>query len=277
RRRGRSGVTRVLVVAGTASGVGKTSVTLGLLSALRRRGLRVQAFKVGPDFIDPGLHEVASGRTSYNLDGWMCGREAVLATVARRAADADVAIVEGVMGCFDGIDGTSDAGSTAQIARWLGAPVVLVVDAGAQSRSAAATVLGFERFDPALNVAAVIVNRVGGDTHARWVSEAIRAACRAVPLGAIPRDDSWWAMPERHLGLLTAADGVLAGERLVRMADTVERAVDLDALLALASPLSWGAPALPPADPPPHAQDAVDLRAATPPRPHPAHPPCHAP
>jgi len=234
-------VTRVLVVAGTASGVGKTSVTLGLLSALRRRGLRVQAFKVGPDFIDPGLHEVASGRASYNLDGWMCGREAVLATVARRAADADVAIVEGVMGCFDGIDGSSDAGSTAQIARWLGAPVVLVVDAAAQSRSAAATVLGFERFDPALNVAAVIVNRVGGDTHARWVSEAIRAACRAVPVGAIPRDDAWWAMPERHLGLLTAADGVLAGERLVRMADTVERSVDLERLLSLASPLSWGA------------------------------------
>ena len=234
-------MTRVLVVAGTASGVGKTSVTLGLLSALRRRGLRVQAFKVGPDFIDPGLHEVASGRASYNLDGWMCGREVVLATVARRAADADVAIVEGVMGCFDGIDGTSDAGSTAQIARWLGAPVVLVVDAGAQSRSAAATVLGFERFDPALNVAAVIVNRVGSDTHARWVSEAIRAACRAVPVGAIPRDDAWWAMPERHLGLLTAADGVLAGERLVRMADTVERSVDLERLLSLASPLSWGA------------------------------------
>jgi len=234
-------VTRVLVVAGTASGVGKTSVTLGLLSALRRRGLRVQAFKVGPDFIDPGLHEVASGRASYNLDGWMCGREVVLATVARRAADADVAIVEGVMGCFDGIDGTSDDGSTAQIASWLGAPVVLVVDAGAQSRSAAATVLGFERFDPALNVAAVIVNRVGSDTHARWVSEAIRAACRAVPVGAIPRDDAWWAMPERHLGLLTAADGVLAGERLVRMADTVERSVDLERLLSLASPLSWGA------------------------------------
>ena len=258
-------MTRLLVIAGTASGVGKTSVTLGLLSALRRRGLRVQAFKVGPDFIDPGLHEVASGRASYNLDGWMCGREAVLATVARRAADADVAIVEGVMGCFDGIDGTSDAGSTAQIAKWLGAPVVLVVDAGAQSRSAAATVLGFERFDPALNVTAVIVNRVGGDTHARWVSEAIRAACRAVPLGAIPRDDSWWAMPERHLGLLTAADGVLAGERLVRMADTVERAVDLDALLALARPLSWGAPTWPPTPPNARRGPAKPGRASMPP------------
>ena len=258
-------MTRVLVVAGTASGVGKTSVTLGLLSALRRRGLRVQAFKVGPDFIDPGLHEVASGRASYNLDGWMCGREAVLATVARRAAEADVAIVEGVMGCFDGIDGSSDAGSTAQVARWLGAPVVLVVDAAAQSRSAAATVLGFERFDPALNVAAVIVNRVGGDTHARWVSEAIRAACRAVPVGAIPRDDAWWAMPERHLGLLTAADGVLAGERLVRMAETVERAVDLDALLALASPLSWGAPTWPPTPPNARRGPAKAGRASMPP------------
>jgi len=231
-------VSRVLVVAGVASGVGKTSITLGLLRALRRRGLSVQAFKVGPDFIDPGLHAVASGRPSYNLDGWMCGRDAVLATVARHAADADVAIVEGVMGCFDGLDGTSDAGSTAQVAKWLGAPVVLIVDAGAQSRSAAATVLGFERFDPALHVAAVIANRVGGDTHARWVSDAIRAACRAVPVGAIPRDDTWWRLPERHLGLVTAAEGVLDGERLDRMADDVERGVDLDRLMALAAPLA---------------------------------------
>jgi len=231
-------VSRVLVVAGVASGVGKTSITLGLLRALRRRGLSVQPFKVGPDFIDPGLHAVASGRSSYNLDGWMCGRDAVLATVARHAADVDIAIIEGVMGCFDGLDGTSDAGSTAQVAKWLGAPVVLIVDAGAQSRSAAATVLGFERFDPALNVAAVITNRVGGDTHARWVGEAIRTACRAVPVGAIPRDDTWWGLPERHLGLVTAAEGVLDGERLDRMAETVERHVDLDRLLALAAPLA---------------------------------------
>ncbi len=231
-------MSRVLVVAGVASGVGKTSITLGLLRALRRRGLSVQPFKVGPDFIDPGLHAVASGRSSYNLDGWMCGRDAVLATVARHAADVDIAIIEGVMGCFDGLDGTSDAGSTAQVAKWLGAPVVLIVDAGAQSRSAAATVLGFERFDPALSVAAVITNRVGGATHARWVGDAIRTACRAVPVGAIPRDDTWWGLPERHLGLVTAAEGVLDGERLDRMAETVERHVDLDRLLALAAPLA---------------------------------------
>src|SRR5215467_12290166 len=131
---------RVVVVAGTSSGVGKTTVTLGLLEAYRRRGLRVRAFKVGPDFIDPGLHELVTGRASYNLDGWMCGRDHVVATVARHVVDVDLAIVEGVMGCFDGAQATSDEGSTAQVAKWLDAPVVLVLDASAQARSAAALV-----------------------------------------------------------------------------------------------------------------------------------------
>src|SRR5206468_12302231 len=117
---------RLLVVGGVASGVGKTTVTLGLLEAFRRRGLTVQAFKVGPDFIDPGFHELVTERPSYNLDGWMCGRDHVRATVARRARDADLAIVEGVMGCFDGLDGTGEEGSTAQVAKWLAAAVVLV-------------------------------------------------------------------------------------------------------------------------------------------------------
>jgi len=158
---------RLLVVGGIASGVGKTTVTLGLLGALRRRGLTVQAFKVGPDFIDPGFHEIVTGRGSYNLDGWMCGREHALDTVSRRAGDADLALVEGVMGCFDGLDGTSEEGSTAEMAKWLGAPLVLVLDVGAQARSGAAVVLGFEQFDPDLKLPAVIANRVGGETHAR--------------------------------------------------------------------------------------------------------------
>ena len=248
-------MTRALVVAGAASGVGKTSLTLGILEALRRRGLRAQAFKVGPDFIDPQLHEVVTGRPSYSLDGWMCGRERVLATVARAVAGADVAVIEGVMGCFDGVDGTSDDGSTAQIAKWLGAPVVLVLDASAQSRSAAAVALGFERFDPALRVAGVIANRVGGATHARWVAEALRSACAAEPLGAVAHD-SGLALPERYLGLVTAAEGPLTPARRQRLADAVETGVDMDRLLAAAAPLAL--PSVEPlAAPPPRARIAV--------------------
>ncbi len=224
---------RILVIAGVSTGVGKTSLTLGLLEALRRRGLRVQAFKVGPDFIDPGFHELATGRPSYNLDGWMCGRERVLECVGRHARDVDVAVVEGVMGCFDGVDGTSDAGSTAQVAKWLGAPVLLVLDAWAQARSAAAVVLGFERFDPALNVAGVIVNRVGSVGHGRLVLAAIRSACRAEPLGAIVNDETL-TLRERHLGLVTAVEGALGAGTLRRLGDAVERSMDLDRLLALA-------------------------------------------
>ncbi len=169
-----------IVVAGVASGVGKTTVTLGLMAALRRRGLTVQGFKVGPDFIDPAFHALVTGRPSYTLDAWMCGRDAVRATFGRHAADADVAIIEGVMGGFDGIDGVSDEGSTAQVAKWLGAPVVLVVDASASVRSVAAVVLGFERFDPALD---------GGRRHreqrgqrdARPLGRSTRSSVTAAP------------------------------------------------------------------------------------------------
>ncbi len=235
----RVGSTRVLVVAGTSSGVGKTTITLGLLEALRRRGLTVQAFKVGPDFIDPGLHAAVTGRPSYNLDGWMCPRERVVETAARHAADADLALVEGVMGCFDGYEGASDEGSTAQIAKWLGAPVVLVVDAGALARSAGAVVLGFERFDPALTVAAVIFNRVGGEVHARWLREALEGACAATPVGFLPRRDDL-ALPERHLGLVTAVEGGLTPAFRDRLASAIERHVDLDRLLSLAGTLRTG-------------------------------------
>ena len=247
---------RVLVVAGVASGVGKTTVTLGLLEAFRRRGLTVQAFKVGPDFIDPGFHEIATGRLSYNLDGWMCGRHHVRATVARRAGDADLAIVEGAMGCFDGLDGTGDDGSTAQVAKWLGAPVVLVIDAEAAARSAAAVVLGFEHFDAELEIAGVIANRVAGDTHARFVQNAIGARCRAVPLGAIPRDAAL-TLPERHLGLVTAGEGPLTSDTRHRLVEVVERSVDLDALWKLAAPLRVSPPAETPLPASPRARIGV--------------------
>ncbi|HEX3179579.1 MAG TPA: cobyrinate a,c-diamide synthase [Methylomirabilota bacterium] len=229
-------MTRALVVSGVASGVGKTSVTLGLLEALVRRGLRVQSFKVGPDFIDPQLHAVITGRPAYTLDGWMCGRERVRDVVARAAADADVAVIEGVMGCFDGIDGLSEDGSTAQVAKWLGAPVVLVLDVSAQARSAAAVALGVQRFDPELRVAGVIANRVGGPAHARWVAEAIDAAGGAPALGAVAFEAAL-TLPERYLGLVTAAEGPLTPALRRGLGDAIERGVDVDRLLTQAAPL----------------------------------------
>jgi cobyrinic acid a,c-diamide synthase len=165
----------------------------------------------------------------------MCGRDQVLATVARHAADVDLAIVEGVMGCFDGLEATSDEGSTAQVAKWLAAPVVLVIDAQAQARSAAAVVLGFEEFDPALNLAAVIANRVGSDGHARGVRHAVGVRCRARVVGTLPYDQEV-TLIERHLGLVTAGEGGLTEARRARLADLIEGGVDLDALLELAVP-----------------------------------------
>lgn len=232
---------KTLVVAGAASGVGKTTVTLGLMAALRRRGLAVQGFKIGPDFIDPAFHALATGRPSCTLDAWMCGRDAVRETVARHARDADVAVVEGMMGCFDGVDGTSEDGSTAQVAKWLGAPVVLVLDARAASRSVAAVAHGFETFDPDLDVAGVIVNNVGSAVHGRWVLDAIAQRCRAVGLGALARDPAL-GVPERHLGLVTAAEGPLTPERLGALAGAVEGSVDVSRVLALAREPACAAP-----------------------------------
>jgi cobyrinic acid a,c-diamide synthase len=222
-----------LVIAGVASGVGKTTLTLGLLEVFRRRGLVVQPFKVGPDFIDPGFHGLIGGRPSHNLDGWLCSREFVRDMVARQAADADLALVEGVMGCFDGRGAVSDEGSTAEVAKWLGAPVVLVVDARAMARSAGAIVLGFERFDPDLDLTGVVFNRVASETHWTWLREAVTGRCRAVTLGYLPRRDSL-TLPERHLGLVTAAEQGLSRALLDELVASIEASVDVDRLLRLA-------------------------------------------
>ena len=227
-------MTKAIVIAGTSSGVGKTSVTLGLLEAFKRRGLTLQAFKVGPDFIDPGFHTLVTGRPSYNLDGWMCGRERVLETFRHHAASADLAIIEGVMGCFDGSEGKSEAGSTAEIAKWLGAPVVLVVDASAMARSAGAVVLGFERFDPDLNLIGVIWNRVGGERHAQWLNESLSQHCRARSLGWLPRRDSL-SLPERHLGLVTAEEHHLDKKFLDELSELVTQQIDIETMIALAT------------------------------------------
>ena len=221
-----------LLIAAPSSGCGKTTVTLGLLAALRRRGLKVAPFKVGPDYIDPGLHRLAAGRVSHNLDGWMCGEDAVKSLFSRTSEDADVVVIEGVMGLFDGASGDSDVGSSAEIAGWLDGRILLVVDARSQARSVAALISGFCRFNPELEWAGVILNRVGSERH----EQLLRDACSSTPglppvLGCLPRDAEI-QLPERHLGLMTAEEGHLDAALLERLADWLEEHVDIERLLA---------------------------------------------
>ncbi|HXV19959.1 MAG TPA: cobyrinate a,c-diamide synthase [Desulfuromonadales bacterium] len=222
---------RTLIVAAPASGSGKTTVTLALLAALHRRGLAVAPFKVGPDFIDPGHHAAVCGRSSRNLDGWLCGERGVRETFGRGCLGAEVAVVEGVMGLFDGAAGDSDAGSTAEIARWLGGRILLVVDARSQARSAAALVQGFSRFDPRLEFAGVIFNRVGSPRHAELLRDALASVPGLPPLlGCLPREEEL-ALPERHLGLVTAGETEPDEDFYGRLADWLEGHVDVEALV----------------------------------------------
>lgn len=222
---------RGVVVAGTNSGCGKTTVTLGLMAALMRRGLKVAPFKVGPDFIDPGHHAVVTGRSGRNLDGWMIPKETNLSAFTRNVKDADAAVVEGVMGLFDGYDGRTEAGSTAQMAKWLGLPVLLIVNARSMARSAAALVSGFERFDPDLTFAGVIFNNIGSPRHLKYLTDALEGNVGMPCLGGIPRNPDI-AIPERHLGLVIREDHLLLDDDRARLAALVEDHVDLDALLA---------------------------------------------
>ena len=229
---------RGLVIAGVHSGVGKTTVALGLMAACRRRGLTVQPFKVGPDFIDPGHHPQAAGRTSANLDGWMLPQAENLAIYHRHCRAIEIALVEGVMGLFDGYDGASEAGSTAQMAKWLGLPVVLVVDARSMARSAAAVAHGFATFDPDLKLAGIIFNRVGSDRHLHYLQQAMTQVAGVTCLGGLPREQSL-AIPERHLGLVTSEEHPLTPAYLAQLADVMEAHLDLEALLALMPAVLW--------------------------------------
>jgi cobyrinic acid a,c-diamide synthase len=222
-----------VVIAGTSSGSGKTSVTCGVIGALRRRGLRVQGFKVGPDYIDPSYHALASGRAGRNLDAFLSGPELIVPLAEHGSRGADIAVVEGVMGLFDGASGRGELASTGHIAKLLDAPVVLVVDASAMSRSVAAIVHGYRTFDPAIDVAGVIFNRVGSDRHESLLRDAIQPL--GVPvLGALRRDPDI-AAPERHLGLVPAVERAgQARAALAALAAAIERHLDLDGLLALA-------------------------------------------
>ena len=228
---GQEGIIKGIVIAGTNSGAGKTTITLGLMAALTARGYRIAPFKVGPDFIDPGHHTRITGRISRNLDGWMLSHATNRETFSRHAAAGDIAVVEGVMGLFDGYDGRSEAGSTAQMAKWLGLPVLLVVGARSMARSAAALVQGFERFDDGLAYAGVLFNQLGSDRHLHYLQEAMEDHVRMPVLGGLLRDEAI-AIPERHLGLVTREDHDLSEKSRSRLAELIESRMDLDALLA---------------------------------------------
>ena len=221
-----------IVIAGTQSGAGKTTITLGLMAALTTKGYRVAPFKVGPDFIDPGHHSRITGRTSRNLDGWMLDRDYNLTTFFRNVADADIALVEGVMGLYDGYDGKSEAGSTAQMAKWLKLPVVLVVGARSMARSSAALVKGFEGFDPDLNFAGVLFNHLGSERHLDYLKEAMAGHVRMPVLGGLMRDEAI-SIPERHLGLVTRQDHDLTQTNRKRLARLMDDRLDLDRLVAM--------------------------------------------
>jgi cobyrinic acid a,c-diamide synthase len=221
--------TSTLVIAGTHSGVGKTSFTLALTRALARQGLKVQTFKVGPDFLDPTYLALASGRPCYNLDGWMAGADHCRRLFARAAADADCALVEGVMGLFDGADADSAEGSTAEIARLLDVPVVLIANVHGMGRSIAALVRGYTTFEADLRFAGVIANRSGSKRHALWLSDSLRAAGLPPLLGAIPRG-AFPQLDSRHLGLVTADRGQLPAFLLDALADALEQSMPLSTL-----------------------------------------------
>jgi cobyrinic acid a,c-diamide synthase len=219
-----------IVIAATGSGVGKTTTTVALIGALRARGLKVAAFKCGPDYLDPTYHQRAAGVRSHNLDGWMMDRDAVVATFARASADADLAVIEGMMGLFDSATPTGDEGSTAQIAKWLGAPVLIVTDASGVARTIAAVAAGFARFDPAVRVAGMICNRVGGRGHL----DLLRAVQPEVPIvGGFPASAEL-AFPERHLGLLMADESNVPQRLIDGWSRLAAEWLDIDAIVEIA-------------------------------------------
>ena len=218
------------MIAGTNSGVGKTTITLALISVFKRAGLSVQPFKVGPDFIDPGYHTFASGFPSVNLDGWMLSEKYNKSNFNFHLKDKDIGIVEGVMGFYDGFSTTDNNGSSAQIAIALDLPVILIVDGKSIARSAAAIVKGFEVLDENVNITGVIFNNVSGDSHYNYLKESVKHYCNAEPLGYFKKDD-FKPLKSRHLGLVTIEDNSQLGDLLSEYGEIAEKRIDIKALL----------------------------------------------
>ncbi|MCJ0872846.1 cobyrinate a,c-diamide synthase [Streptomyces sp. AP-93] len=222
-----------LVIAAPSSGSGKTTVATGLMAAFSERGLAVSPHKAGPDYIDPGYHALATGRPGRNLDAFMCGPDLVAPLFAHGAAGCDLAVIEGVMGLYDGAAGRGELASTAQVAKLLRAPVVLVVDASSQSRSVAALVHGFASFDPQVRLGGVILNKVGSDRHEVMLREALEEA--GMPVLGVLRRAPQVAAPSRHLGLVPVAERRRdALDSVTALAEQVRQGCDLEALMALA-------------------------------------------
>jgi len=247
---------RGLIIAAAHSGAGKTTVTLAILAALRRRGVAVRAAKAGPDYIDPAFHAAATRSPSVNLDSWAMSRPLLDAMAAQAAAGADMFVIEGVMGLFDGTNGAAgQRGATADLAAHFKLPVVLVLDVSRQAQSAAAVVRGFAAHDPAVRIAGVILNRVASERHRVVVADAISAL--GVPiLGAVPREAAL-ALPERHLGLVQAGEHPDLMALIERLSDMGERHLDLDAIMASAAPLTLNAATGDAAIPPPGQRIAL--------------------
>lgn len=249
------------LVASLRSGAGKTTVSLGLMAALARRGLKVAPVKCGPDYIDPAFHAAAAGRPGVNLDSWAMTPSQVAALAAGQANGADVLVAEALMGLFDGVGhDTGRTGSSADIAAALGLGVLLVLDVTGQSTSAAAAALGAKLLDPRLTLLGVVLNRVGSERHRRLAAEAIEALGIAV-LGALPRAAAV-ELPERHLGLVQAEETGDLGRRLDALADLVETHIDIDRLLAIAGDMTLPVPAAAPPLPPPGQRIALARDAA---------------
>ena len=227
-------MTPTVVIAGVRSGVGKTTIATGIMGALTRRGLRVQPFKAGPDYIDPSYHQLACGVPSRNLDTWLLPHPTVQELFQRAGSDSDVCVVEGVMGVFDGHSSLTEDGSTAELAKLIDAPVVLIADASKVARSVAAEVLGYQQFDPDLRIAGVILNGVGGPRHMEFCQPQIEATTGLPVLGYLPRRQEL-VQPERHLGLIPTVEGTVARQWYDTLIDQVEETIDLEAILGLAA------------------------------------------
>ena len=226
-------MTPTVVIAGVRSGVGKTTIATGIMGALTRRGYAVQPFKAGPDYIDPSYHQIACGVPSRNLDTWLLPHPTVLELYGKASARRQISVVEGVMGLFDGHSSLDEEGSTAQLAKLLGAPVLLVADASSVARSVAAEVLGYQQFDLDLNVAGVILNGVGSPAHLEFCKPQIEATTGLPVLGYLPRRTEF-EQPERHLGLIPTVEGTVARQWYEALIAQIEETIDVGRIVELA-------------------------------------------